>query len=221
MNALPVRAAERRASAGARDASRTGLLVDWGGVMTPNLFESFNAFCLAEGLDLDAVASIFRHDRQARELLFALEEGRLAEEEFERGLAERLGLASAVRLIDRLFPGMVAEPAMIEAVRAARSAGVYTGLISNSWGTGRYPRDLLEELFDAVVISGEIGIRKPARRIYELGAEALGLDPRQCVFVDDLAFNLDPARELGMAVVHHTAPPETIAQLRELLAISL
>ena len=69
----------------------------------------------------------------------------------------------------------------------------------------RYPHDMFAELFDGVVISGEEGIRKPATRMYELGAERAGVAPEQCVFVDDLPFNLTPAEELGMATVHHTA----------------
>jgi epoxide hydrolase-like predicted phosphatase len=110
---------------------------------------------------------------------------------------------------------------MVRAVRVARSAGIKTGLISNSWGTHRYPRSLLSELFDGVVISGEVGIRKPTVRIYELGAQAIELDPGGCVFVDDLPFNLPPARELGMAVVHHTGADTTIAELERLLGTPL
>ena len=94
---------------------------------------------------------------------------------------------------------------MVDGVRAIHDRGIATGLVSNSWGTRRYPRDLLAELFDGIVISGEEGFRKPDPRMYELGAQRIGADPSACVFVDDLAFNLDPARELGMAVVHHTA----------------
>jgi len=106
-------------------------------------------------------------------------------------------------------------------VREARRAGVRTGLISNSWGTSRYPHGLLRELFDGVVLSGEVGVRKPAPRIYELGAEAIGLAPSSCVFVDDLPFNLPPAQELGMATIHHTSAASTIAALERLLGISL
>lgn len=200
---------------------RSGLLVDWGGVMTTNLLRSFQAFCEAEGLDPSALAQAFRGDPAARELLFGFEEGRIDETEFETELGELLGVASAEGLIDRLFSGSTLEPSMVQAVRAVRAAGIATGLISNSWGTARYPRDLLAELFDGVVISGEVGIRKPARRIYELGAEAIARDPARCVFVDDLPFNLPPAAELGMATVHHTAPDTTIAELEGLLGVAL
>jgi putative hydrolase of the HAD superfamily len=203
------------------EEGRSGLLTDWGGVMTANLLASFRAFCQAEGLDPNALAGVFRANPKARELLFGFEEGRIEEAEFETGLGELLGVAPAEGLIDRLFAGSLPDESMVQAVRAARSAGVKTGLISNSWGTNRYPRELLIELFDGVVISGEVGIRKPTPRIYELGAEAIGLDPSECVFVDDLPFNLAPARELGMAVVHHTDSFATISELERLLGTPL
>jgi putative hydrolase of the HAD superfamily len=197
-----------------------GLLVDWGGVLTTDLFESFRSFCELEGLEPDAVASAFRSDVECRELLIAFETGTLAEEEFEVQFAPFLGVA-APGLIDRLFAGSGTDEAMIDAVRRARSAGVRTGLVSNSWGTRRYPQDLLAELFDGVVISGEVGIRKPSPEIYALGAERIGLEPEACVFVDDLPFNLTPAAELGMAAVHHRRAEETIAELERLLAVAL
>jgi putative hydrolase of the HAD superfamily len=200
---------------------RTGLLVDWGGVMTSNLLASFSAFCREEGLDPSALSGIFRSNYEARELLIGFEEGRLEEAQFELGLGQLLGVASAEGLIDRLFSGSLLEDDMVQAVRAARAAGVRTGLISNSWGTSRYPHDLLAELFDGIVLSGEVGMRKPAPRIYELGVEAIGMDGAQCVFVDDLPFNLAPAQELGMAVVHHTSPDTTITELEGLLGIPL
>jgi epoxide hydrolase-like predicted phosphatase len=201
--------------------ARRGLLVDFGGVLTSDLFASFSAFCVAEGIEPDAVRNRFRSDGAARELLIALEEGRIGEEEFEPRLAALLDVREADGLIERLMAGAEPDLEMIEAVRAARSAGVRTGLVSNSWGTRRYDRDLLGDLFDGVVISGEEGMRKPAPEIYALGAERIGLAPQECVFVDDLAFNLPPAAELGMATVHHRAASETISTLEATLAVSL
>jgi len=110
---------------------------------------------------------------------------------------------------------------MLEAVRRAHAAGVRTGLISNSWGVHRYPHELFAELFDGVVISAAEGMRKPTRRMYELGAERAGVAPEDSVYVDDLPFNLTPAAELGMAVVHHTSAETTIPELERLLGIPL
>jgi putative hydrolase of the HAD superfamily len=198
-------------------AERSAVLLDWGGVMTGDLFGSFRAFCSTEGLDPDGLANLFRHDRDARTLLIDFECGRIEEADFEPRLATALGVGWHEGLIDRLFAGAALDEAMVDGVRALRGRGVPTGLVSNSWGTRRYPRDLLAELFDGVVISGEEGFRKPDARMYELGAERIGAGPAACVFVDDLAFNLDPARELGMAVVHHTSAASTLAELERLV----
>jgi putative hydrolase of the HAD superfamily len=202
------------------ERGRPGLLVDWGGVMTTDVFTSFAAFCAREGLDEDAVKQLFRSDLTARGLLAGLETGAVPEDEFEQGIAELLDVP-APGLIARLMRDTRIEPRMTAAVRTAREAGARTGLVSNSWGSGGYPREQLAELFVGVVISGEAKVRKPSREIYELGAQAIGLRPDECVFVDDLRGNLKPAAELGMAVVHHTSVDETLHQLSDLLAVDL
>jgi putative hydrolase of the HAD superfamily len=120
-----------------------------------------------------------------------------------------------------LFAGSAPEERMLDAVRKVRAAGIRTGLISNSWGTRRYPRELFGELFDGVVISAEVGIRKPSPEIYTLGAQRIGLEPAACVFVDDLPFNLAPAAELGMGTVHHRATDATLLELERLLGVSI
>jgi putative hydrolase of the HAD superfamily len=200
-----------------------GLLIDFGGVLTTSIFDSFAAFCAMEGLTPDAVRIAFGTDPEARQLLFDLETGKLSEELFEPRLCAALGLSAdrSAGLIDRLFGGMSRDEAMLAAVRAARRAGIRTGLISNSWGKGRYDPQQLDELFDGVVISAREGMRKPDPEIYALGARRIGLDPRRCVFVDDLAGNLKPARELGMATVHHVDAATTVVQLEELLGVPL
>jgi putative hydrolase of the HAD superfamily len=199
---------------------RSALLIDWGGVLTTNLFASFHAYCLRAQIEPDQVLGRFRKDRAARELLIALETGALEEAAFELRFARMLGVDPG-GLIDGLFAGVVPDGAMVEAVRRAREAGVRTALVSNSWGVHRYPHDVIAELFDGVVISGEEGIRKPARRMYELGAERAGAALEECVFVDDLPFNLTPAQELGMAVVHHESAERTIPALERLLGVAL
>jgi epoxide hydrolase-like predicted phosphatase len=199
---------------------RRGLLVDWGGVLTTNLFDSFRSFCELEGLELDALATSIRTDGESRALVLALETGELEEDEFERRFAARLGV-QAPALIDRLFAAAAPDEPMRAAVRRAREAGIRTGLLSNSWGTRRYPRQLLTELFDAVTISGEVGLRKPSTEIYALAAERIGVPPSECVFVDDLPFNLEPAAELGMATVHHRVAESTIPELEGLLGVTL
>ncbi len=162
----------------------------------------------------------FRRDPAARELLIALEVGEIDELAFELKFAELLEVEPH-GLVDGLFAGVLPDEAMLEAVRKAHEAGIRTALVSNSWGVHRYPHELFAELFDGVVISGEERIRKPATRMYELGAERAGVPANQCVFVDDLPFNLTPAEELGMATVHHTSAETTIPALERLLGVPL
>lgn len=205
----------------AAEPRRRGLLVDFGGVLTTDVFASFQEFCRAEGIGLDTVRDRFRQDPGARDLLADLECGRISEQEFEPRFAQLLEVADHAGLIDRLFAGMEPDRAMVDAVQAAHEAGVRTGLVSNSWGAGRYDRSQFPELFDGTVISGEVGVRKPDPRIYRLGAEAVGLDPAECVFVDDLPGNLKPARDLGMATVHHVSAEQTVRELERLLGVRL
>jgi putative hydrolase of the HAD superfamily len=201
-------------------APLTGLLIDWGGVLTTNLFVSFHAYCVRAGIDPAKLVGRFKSDPVARELLIELETGKLPEDEFERRFAALLEVPSE-GLIDGLFSGVHPDELMVDAVRMAHRAGVRTALVSNSWGVHRYPRSMFEELFDGVVISAEEGIRKPSTRMYELGAERAGAAPQECVYVDDLPFNLTPARELGMAVIHHTDSEQTVQELERLLGIPL
>ena len=204
-------------------STKRGLLVDFGGVLTTDVFASFEAFCTAEGLQTSAVREAFMASDEGRTLLFDLELGRLEEPAFERRFAGVLGLepARAEGLIDRLFGGMRPDHAMELAVVSARRQGIRTGLISNSWGAGRYELDRFPELFDAWVISGEEGLRKPDPEIYSLAADRVGLAYEELVFVDDLPGNLKPARAMGMATVHHRSADETIPQLEELLGVAL
>jgi epoxide hydrolase-like predicted phosphatase len=202
------------------DGGYRGLLVDWGGVLTSNVFDSFAAFCESQGLSPDEVGRRFRQDREVRQLLIDLETGALEESDFQIGFGAALGVP-AEGLIDGLFGRVHADEEMIGAVRRAREQGVRTGLISNSWGTRRYDRALLGELFDGIVLSGEEGMRKPTPAMYELGAERIGVPASSCVFVDDLPFNLEPAADLGMATVHHVDSAGTVAELERLFGLAL
>jgi putative hydrolase of the HAD superfamily len=96
---------------------------------------------------------------------------------------------------------------------------VKTALLSNSWGSENYPRERFADTFDVLVISGEVGIRKPDPEIFHLAARRLGVAPHDCVFVDDLDRNVMVAQELGMAGVLHRRADETIPQVAELLGL--
>lgn len=196
----------------------TGLLVDFGGVLTTNVFQSFKQFAEAEGLPSDAIKRAFREDPEALALLRRLEKGELTHQEFEPLFAERIGVERTDGLVERLFAGVGPDEAMLDAVRRARSNGVRTGLISNSWGEGlAYDQSTLDELFDAVVISGDVGLHKPQPEIFRLGAERIGVPPEECVFVDDLRENCAGAEEVGMTAILHRGPDSTLPELERLL----
>lgn len=203
------------------EPDHTGLLVDFGGVLTTSVWDSFAAFCRDRGLAEDSVLRMFREDPAALAELRQLETGRISEDEFERRFAERLGLDDATDLIDSMFRGMKPSEPMVAAVRAARAGGIHTGLVSNSWSTSHYDRGLLAELFDTVVISAEVGLHKPQPEIYLLAAARLGKPPEGCVFVDDLRENCAGAETVGMTTVLHRDAAETVARLEELLGIAV
>ena len=198
-----------------------GLLIDFGGVLTTNVFDSFKAFCRAEGLPEDSVKKLFRESGEGLSLLRELERGELTAEGFSQRFAPLLGVGPD-NLVERLFGGIGPDEPMIDAVRRARAAGVRTGLISNSWGEGlAYDPALMEELFDSVVISGDVGMHKPEPDIFLLGAERIGVPPAECVFVDDLRENCAGAEAVGMTALLHRGAERTLPQLEELLGMPL
>jgi putative hydrolase of the HAD superfamily len=204
-------------------AGGCGLLVDFGGVLTTNIWDSFRQFCEAEGLDPDAVKKLFRDEPDAVALLRRLEKGELDESQFAKPFSGLLGLPPARHsgLVARLFCGLQPVPEMIEALPRARAAGVKTGLISNSWGSGLYDRSQFPRLFDVVVISGEEGLHKPQPEIFELGTQRLGIPPARCVFVDDLRENCEGAEAVGMTAVLHRDVDSTLERLEALLGVAL
>jgi putative hydrolase of the HAD superfamily len=199
----------------------SGLLFDYGGVLTTSVWDSFSAFCRAEEIEEDRVKQLFRSDPTALKLLRRLEVGELSEDEFGEQFGPLIGVQLHEGLVDRLFAGMQPDEPMIESLRRARAAGVRTGLISNSWGRGRYDRDAFPELFDGVVISGEVGLHKPQPEIFRLGAERIGKKPEECVFVDDLRENCEGAEAVGMTAVLHRDAAATLERLEELLGVPL
>ncbi|MBD0281368.1 MAG: HAD family phosphatase [Thermoleophilaceae bacterium] len=198
-----------------------GLLVDFGGVLTTNVFDSFRAFCTDEGLDRDAIKRLFKDEPEALRLVRALETGSMSEDEFGERFGKLLGVERHAGLVGRMFARVRPDETMLDAVRRARAQGVSTGLVSNSMGEGRYERATFAELFDGVVISGEEGVHKPQPEIFLLGAERVGLPPEDCVFVDDLRENCAGAEAVGMTAVLHRGADSTLPRLEELFGVAL
>ena len=201
-------------------SDRRALIVDFGGVLTTSIWPAFAEFCETEGLAPDTVRELFRGDTEALGLLRGLETGELDEAAFEPRFAALLGIARSEGLIARLFAGLRPDELMIEAVRAAHRGGIRAGLISNSWGLGIYERAPVD-MFDAAVISGDVGLHKPQPEIYLLACERLGVPAAESVFVDDLRENVAGAEAVGMTAVLHRNTAATIARLEELLGVPL
>jgi putative hydrolase of the HAD superfamily len=201
-------------------AKPIALVVDFGGVLTTSIWPAFASFCETEGLAPATVRDLFRGDAEALKLLRGLETGEFSDAEFEASFGAILGLEQPEGLITRMFADLQPEPAMVDAVRAARAGGLKTGLISNSWGLGIYDR-APTDLFDVAVISGEVGLHKPQPEIYLLACERLEVEPAEAVFVDDLRENCEGAEAVGMTAVLHRDAAETILKLEQLLGIEL
>ena len=203
------------------------LLVDYGGVLTTNVGDSFREFCRAEGLPGDLVREVFEEAYGSggeEGPIAALETGRLSPETFGHQLAAALSDRTdldidGTDLVRRLFVGMHPDERMLAGVVAARRAGVLTGLLSNSWGDAGYPRERFDELFDVVVISGEVGVRKPSPSIFALAVARTGLEADRCVFVDDMQPNVDAARAAGLVAIRHRDAGETLRKVEEALGL--
>ncbi len=202
------------------------LIVDFGGVLTSPMQDAMVRFADELGIDLQdvvrAALSGYMGDGDDR-LVFDFETGRISQEEFAVAFAQRLGDICGKSidphgLVQRIFR-LEVEPRMFDAVKAAAAAGYKTALLSNSWGTELYPRDLLDPIFDVQVISGDVGLRKPDPAIYELTLSKLDVPGESCVFVDDHPGHLKAAIEFGITTVLHRTPDETIATLDELLGL--
>jgi epoxide hydrolase-like predicted phosphatase len=206
-----------------------GLVVDYGGVLTNSLGDAMRGWAEEAGVDHDEFGALMREwllEGAADNPAHALERGHLSDAEFSVALAARLRRADGTALpsdglLRTMMAGLVPNSSpMVAVVLRARQQGVRTALLSNSWGLD-YDRTGWDALFDAVVISGEVGLRKPEPEIYRLTAERLGLGPEECVFVDDLAPNVRGAAAVGMVGVHYVDHGRVVTELEELLALAL
>jgi putative hydrolase of the HAD superfamily len=209
------------------------VIIDWGGVMTNPILDTVDAWIRAEDIDRDSYTTVMRAwvaqaygDGLVDNPVHALERGECTNEEFEQQLAEQLSHVDgrpvrADGLLARMFAASALQDAMLDLVRALRRAGLRTALLSNSWGNDDYPRHLFPELFDVVVISSEVGMRKPEERIFRHAASLLGLEPWECVFIDDVQANVVAAEAIGLVGLHHREPAPTIAWLADRLGVPL
>lgn len=204
------------------------LITDFGGVLTTSIFESFKQFAIDHGMEPDVLKTVFAETiaKGPMNMLYRMETGELSQEEFETLFAEQLTERSGVRiepleLKARMFSQVRPVPKIVNSITLIRKAGFPTALLSNSWGPDGYPRETFGDLFDAVVISGEVGLRKPDPEIYRLAAKLIDAEPSSCVFIDDLKDNVEGAEAVGMTGIHHREPEVTVATLEGMFGLTL
>ncbi|MGB0121364.1 MAG: HAD family phosphatase [Solirubrobacterales bacterium] len=199
------------------------LLVDFGGVLTTSVFDSFRAYAGGAGPDPNLIEKLFREDKVAQDALVAHETGKQSIEAFEEVFAGQLRAngvdAEATGLVAAMTANLHPDMPMIGAVKRAGENGIPTVLVSNSLGYEAYEGYDLEELLDHVILSGHVGVRKPSRRIYEMGAEAAGIEPEDCVMIDDLAQNVSGAGRLGMQGIVHADAALTLPVLEQMFEV--
>jgi putative hydrolase of the HAD superfamily len=202
---------------------------DFGGVLTSSPFEAFARFEAERGLPAD----IIRRTNAANHLENAWAKFERAEVDIEAFdqlfAAESRALGAEVRGRD-VLPLIVGDlrPEMVEALRRIKSS-FKTGCITNNLpanaigsagGRALYIAEVMA-LFDHIIESAKIGLRKPDPQIYRMMVDALGVDPKRCVYLDDLGVNLKPAREMGMTTIKVTSAAQALTELEAATGLSL
>jgi putative hydrolase of the HAD superfamily len=202
---------------------------DFGGVLTSSPFEAFARFETERGLPVD----IIRRTNAANHLENAWAKFERAEVDIETFdslfAAESLALGAEVRGRD-VLPLIAGElrPEMVEALRRIKSQ-FKTGCITNNLpanaigsagGRTLYVAEVMS-LFDHIIESAKIGLRKPDPQIYRMMVDVLAVDPTACVYLDDLGVNLKPAREMGMTTIKVTDAAHAISELEAATGLSL
>jgi putative hydrolase of the HAD superfamily len=202
------------------------VVFDYGGVLTTPIGDSIAAWLEADGIRPDSFSSALKEwlGRNAEDgtPIHRLETGELSAQEFDALLAARLTTfdgtpVDPTGVLRRLFAAMGPDEQMYELIADLHAVGVTTALLSNSWGN-TYPRERLTALMDVMVISGEVGLRKPAPPIYRLVLERLGIsDAATVLFIDDAAPNIAGAEAVGMRGLLHTDAATTRTALADLI----
>jgi putative hydrolase of the HAD superfamily len=191
-------------------------LFDFGGVILSSPFEAFTRYEADHGLAAGFIRSLNAAHPDQNAWAY-LERGEITFDEFctrFEAEARAAGGALDAREVMMLLEGSV-RPEMVEAVRRCRRR-LKTALLTNNWiraEGGLHTADPVLELFDVIIESSRIGMRKPDPRFYELACRELGIEPTEAVFLDDLGINLKPARAIGMTTIKVEDPLVAIAEL--------
>ena len=204
------------------------IVSDFGGVLTTPLSGSFQGFADQSGVELatlgQALAAV--HERDGTNPLYELECGRLSESAFveslRASLCELLGReVELTAFADTLWEGLVANETMIAFMASLRADGYRMALLTNNvreWELRWRALAPIDDIFELVVDSAFVGVRKPDPEIYELTVTGLGVPAAECLFLDDIEVNCEGARRAGMPTVVFRDTEQAIADVRAVLA---
>lgn len=203
------------------------LILDYGGVLTRPLHQSFHRFETEIGVPSGTCVRLLVDASRTTGggVIGEIERGEITEAQFDRRLRDLLVQAGhnvpEIPLIPGLFRDAVPDGDLWDVVTELRHAATTTALLSNSWGRSLYPFDRINAAFDEVLISEDVGLRKPDPAIYQLMLKRLDLNAAACVFVDDLPRNVDAARDVGMHAVWHDGDHQRVAAtVRQLFSLT-
>ncbi|AEF37808.1 hydrolase [Mycolicibacter sinensis] len=202
-------------------AKPPALLIDFGGVLTESVLGAFERACLTHGVDPRGfIAEAFASDHAEDSPFALIELGRISIPEFVEQVSPVLSRHASATVDGAAWYDEVqrttqrVDALMVKAVQELVDLGIQTALVSNSWGPrDTYPWDRMPRVGE-IIVSAEVGIRKPDPAIYLLAADKLGRPTDECIFVDDVEVNLVPARNLGMQTLLHTDRESTLTSLR-------
>ena len=205
------------------------VISDFGGVLTSPLIEAFLAYEGRSGVRFEDLGKAMHRVAQktgGEYPLFRLEKGEITEREFLAAIeAELDGDVRLDSLRETYFAHLDPNRPMIDYMRELRGRGLRMAILTNNvrLESGQSAWDGLlpdDSIFDVIVESFEVGMRKPEHEIYELTVDRLGhgLAPEDCLFIDDTDVNCAAAADLGMSVVHYTDPDSAIAAIEAVLS---
>lgn len=200
------------------------MMFDFGGVISSSPFEAFARFERENGLPRDFIRTVnaTNPDLNAWARLERSEVGLEAFGALWSAEARALGHDVDGRLVLQMLAGEI-RPRMVAAIRTCRTE-YKTACLTNNFLSAEVEVSeavaAVYALFDAVLESSALGVRKPDPRFYELACEAVGVRPEEAVFLDDLGVNLKPARALGMHTIKVTDPDEALAELERVTGLS-
>ena len=201
----------------------SAVMFDFGGVLTEGPFGTFERYEKERGLPKGFIRSV-NATNHLDNAWARLERNELTFDEFCDAFSIETEAAGGRVDARTLFPMLSTElrPEMVEAVRRCRLQ-FKTALLTNNFMTSVADsrlRDVLL-LFDAVLESAVLGVRKPDPRFYVMACDALCITPSHAVFLDDLGVNLKPARALGMVTIKVTNADRAISELERVVGIPL